>query len=335
MKQLRTIVTALLSTVFFLLLAHGVSDFAFAQGFSPTGAPAQSVSGDSYCGGGGKPCSLGQIGGVIRAFLTNVVLRIGIVVLFLYIMLVIAQTLKAKAENKPDALKEAYKRITNALLGFLMLMAAVSGFLYFLIQFIGVKAQFLQFLLSGFVDIAYAQTPTYLENPVTSVSLYDFLLVVVRLFIRFFIFPGVIFMWVYTGFSFVQAQGKPDAINKAKSWLLWATVCTILIFVVEGFLFALRNTVNQILPGVTTQTRQQVNTNGTPDLRVAPAANSYGAACTLPDGLTGQFGSDNRCASTARGVQAKIFQEGDVCTTPSGKQGVVSAQNTCQASGGM
>jgi hypothetical protein len=272
-----------------IVLFYGVSLFSFggatvyAQGL--TGSRPQSFnSGDSYCGGNvngvATPCSLGQIGGVVRGFLYKVVVPFGTIALFAYLLFVALQTVQAKIENKPDALKEAYKRITQALIGFLILTVAVSGLIYVMISFLGVKTKYIQFLLSAFVDTAYAQT--YLENPVASNSAYDFLLAFVRLFIRFFVFPGVVFMWVYTGFSFVAAQGRPDALKKAKSILLISTAATIFIFVVEGFLFALRNTVNQILPGVSTQQVQQTPTPG--------------ASCTTSAGAFGVITTEGICA---------------------------------------
>ena len=79
-------------------------------------------------------------------------------------------------------------------------------------------------------------------------SLYDFILSILRLVMRFFIYPALIVMWVWTGFSFVLAQGNPDGLNKAKKWFMWAVITSFVIFMLQSFLIAARGTVERILP---------------------------------------------------------------------------------------
>lgn len=84
-------------------------------------------------------------------------------------------------------------------------------------------------------------------NPTSVNSLYDFILNILRLVMRFFVFPALIAIWVWTGFSFVLAQGAPEALAKAKKLLLWATISTFIIFMIQAFMTAVRGTVQKVL----------------------------------------------------------------------------------------
>lgn len=101
---------------------------------------------------------------------------------------------------------------------------------------------------------AHAADSALLPNPLSTNSVYDFLLLIVRLIIRWFVYPGIIAMWVWSGFAFVAAQGNPEKLVKARSWLMWAAIVTVVVFMTEGFLFAVRGTVQQIVPNMTTKT---------------------------------------------------------------------------------
>lgn len=99
---------------------------------------------------------------------------------------------------------------------------------------------------------ATTQTPvstqTQLPNPLGVTSLYDFILSVLNLVMRFFIYPALIAMWVWSGFSYVLAQGAPDKIAKTHKLLLWAFISTLLVFITQGFLVAVRGSVQKIVP---------------------------------------------------------------------------------------
>jgi hypothetical protein len=84
-------------------------------------------------------------------------------------------------------------------------------------------------------------------NPTSVNSLYDFILNILRLVMRFFVFPALIAIWVWTGFSFVLAQGAPEALAKAKKLLLWATISTFIIFMIQAFMTAVSGTVQKVL----------------------------------------------------------------------------------------
>lgn len=84
-------------------------------------------------------------------------------------------------------------------------------------------------------------------NPTNVTTLYDFILNILRLVMRFFVFPALIAIWVWTGFSFVLAQGAPEALAKAKKLLLWATISTFIIFMIQAFMTAVSGTVQKVL----------------------------------------------------------------------------------------
>lgn len=94
-----------------------------------------------------------------------------------------------------------------------------------------------------------------LPNPVGVTSLYDFILAALALVMRFFIYPALIFMWVWSGFLYVWAQGAPEKLAKAHKLVLWAFVSTLIVFVTQGFLSALRGSVQKILPKTSNEIR--------------------------------------------------------------------------------
>jgi hypothetical protein len=119
----------------------------------------------------------------------------------------------------------------------------------------------------------------------------------------------IIAAWVWSGFAFVLAQGRPEALGKAKGFLLKTFIGTLIIFMISMFLTAVQGTIKKILPGTqipTTQTQNQTNTQpdpnayvnsyGTQDGRVPPAPGTYGAICTTKSGASGVIDSTGACA---------------------------------------
>lgn len=94
---------------------------------------------------------------------------------------------------------------------------------------------------------APAATQTQLPNPFGVDNLYDFILSVLNLIMRFFIYPALIAMWVWSGFSYVLAQGAPEKIAKTHKLLWWAFVSTLLVFMTQAFLIAVRGSVQKII----------------------------------------------------------------------------------------
>lgn len=123
---------------------------------------------------------------------------------------------------------------------------------------------------------------------------------------RFFIYPALIAMWVWTGFAFVMAQGAPDALNKAKKWLVGAFITSLVIFLLQAFLIAAQGSVQRILPvdtskqtatsvqKTTTTTSGTSNNNAVKTGDTAPADGTSGASCTV-GGQLGQIWSDGVC----------------------------------------
>ncbi len=98
-----------------------------------------------------------------------------------------------------------------------------------------------------------APTPTScgtagLPNPLGVCSLYDFILNGLKLVLKFFIYPALIAIWVWTGFNYVLAQGAPEKLMKTHKLLMWAVISTFVVFVIQGFLLALRGSVEKIVP---------------------------------------------------------------------------------------
>lgn len=149
-----------------------------------------------------------------------------------------------------EVLKEYRSKITSAIISFAVLAGAV-GILYWLMVSLGlspwVRKPFTPILSMELIPHAYAQTGEYLSSPIEGTdSLYDFFLLLVRAAVRWFIYPGIIAIWIYTGFSYVAAQGNPEKIIKSHKWLFIAVAATVVTFLSEAFVFAIRDTVKAI-----------------------------------------------------------------------------------------
>ncbi len=117
------------------------------------------------------------------------------------------------------------------------------------------------FLLCAHGVSAAGTTTSFLPNPLKITNAYDLFIALIRVVIRWFVYPGIIAAWLFSGFSFVLAQGNPEKLVKARRWTMWAAIITAVIFMSEGFLLAIRGTITQIAPNAIIQT---VDSSGNP-----------------------------------------------------------------------
>jgi hypothetical protein len=100
--------------------------------------------------------------------------------------------------------------------------------------------------------------PTELPNPIPGVnSLYDFILTILSMAMKFFLYPALVGIWVLSGFMYVFAQGAPEKLSKAHKLLMWAFISTLVIFTAQAFLSAVRNSVNKIVPATSSVITKQ------------------------------------------------------------------------------
>lgn len=211
------------------------------------------LAGDAVCGGSAETaCKFENFKDIMgKTFLF--LLQIAIAFLLIMIMYSAAQVMTA--QDKASALKEAKTRLWNVLLGFLLItVVAGGGYLAFLSYF-NIKSEFLTPITKLFSmnlsDVlpfahAHAQDAEKLPNPLgTTTNLFDFLGMLVSLVIRWFVFPVIIFSWLYTGFQYVYAQGNPQKLMDAHKWLWWTLIGTVTIMLAEGFTLALQGTFKQ------------------------------------------------------------------------------------------
>lgn len=264
-------------------------------------APTASISGDDLCGKlapGANPaaneCNLNSFKSMVSSLLT-LFITVGSILLVVFIIFRLVVSWFAFRTGDANAIKRAVNESWHATIGFFFVFALFGGLFIAILKSFGVQEMFLRLFSLGFVEHAYAATsvqPTMLPNPTVYNNATDLLLGIVRLIIRWFIYPAIVFMWVWSGFSYVAAQGKPDAIKKAHSYVMWAAIITIAVVTVQGFVFAVRGTVEGILPQArSSQTTPVVS--GSQE----PAPGTVGSACTTPSGTNGQLGLDKRCVS--------------------------------------
>lgn len=136
---------------------------------------------------------------------------------------------------------------------------------------------------------------TQLPNPLGFDSLYDFILGVLNMILKFFLYPAMVGVWVLTGFMYVAAQGAPEKLTKAHKLLLWAFISTFITFSAQAFLMAVKGSVDKLIPttntSVTTGTQNAApaagTTSGTPDVN---------AACS-ENGVIGTINEDGVCVA--------------------------------------
>ena len=82
--------------------------------------------------------------------------------------------------------------------------------------------------------IAHAQAPTPgqstpLQNPIKYNNFTDFVAGVTKAAVEVLL-PFVVLSFIYTGFLFVKAQGKPGELDKAKSTLMYSAIGAFILF---------------------------------------------------------------------------------------------------------
>lgn len=367
--------TALLTILFIGLSLSGVD----AQ--VNVGNTSASISGDEVCGAtASTKCTANDLGVIMKGVLT-LIISLGLPILVVVVLYRFVMAYFAVVQGNAGAYKEALKKSVNAAAGFFFIVALFGGLFVVILQFFGVRGdgqfnptEIIKLFGESFVPHAYAQTAEgqFLPNPLKVNNLYDFILSIVRVVMRFFIYPMLIGIWVWTGFSFVTAQGNPEAISKAKRLLMWAFATTLVIFMLQAFLAAIRGTVQSILPGQASQMQSSPTGNmGTPDGRVAPAPGAIGSTCTI-NGQVGQVGAGGvcfpgrgagvsagstycvgkavgtmcsvpvagggartgTCSNNADGIfSCYAATNGDTCISPTGAYGTIDAVGSCTVGG--
>jgi len=257
MKYFSTLLRALpLLMVLFFVLSPVMIISAYAAGTSKP-----SISGDEVCGKWDdvekkivKPCDITVITTIIKNAL-KVVIAIGLPLLVIFVTYRFVMAWFSLQQGNANAYKDALSKSTNAILGFFIIVAMIGGLFFVILKYFGIKDTLLGIPLfkTSFLDVfathVYADE-RYLPNFFVSNDIYELLMAALRLVMRFFIYPALVVIWVWTGFAFISAQGAPAELLKAKKWFMWAVITTIVIFVVQMFISALQGTVEAILPGV-------------------------------------------------------------------------------------
>ena len=313
-----------------------------------------SISGDEICGGSASTkCTLNDLKTITSKVLTFVI-GIGLPLTIIFITYRFVMAWFALQQGNANAYKEALAKSRDAAIGFFLIVALAGGLLFTLLKFLGVKGGFLESLpfLSTIINVlvphAYAQASSTVTVAVVTCdsafsllgvcSLYDFILSILRLVMRFFIYPALIVIWVWTGFAFVTAQGNPGKLSKAKKWLMWAVVTTLVIFMLQMFLLAARGTVQKILyqPSFTPSTIS-LNTYTLPSvmLDVFGVEKAYAQASYSNEGRNAVLAQspilESNCNATNMGVACIVSGRGDSGKCAERDVGVESMRYYCRS----
>lgn len=98
--------------------------------------------------------------------------------------------------------------------------------------------------VSGITGAGTSVTAT-LQNPIKYDDFYAFVEAVLSVAVEI-LFPFVVLAFIWSGFLFVRAQGKPEDIEKAKSAILWSIVGAFILLGAWGFAQIIGTTVSTL-----------------------------------------------------------------------------------------
>lgn len=184
----------------------------------------------------------------------EIVLVLGTFSIFFMVCWTVIRIMFLKPSQSASEINEVKEKFFYAVIGFVIIVAIAGGFLFAVYETIGVNSEFLnalkKILSYSFIDTAYAagaNVNLLLPNPTNITNLYDFMLVIFQVLVRWFVFPAVIFAWFFVGASYVYAQGSPEKLKEAHKRLLYVFVGTVIIMALQGGLIALQTSIKSIL----------------------------------------------------------------------------------------
>jgi len=179
-----------------------------------------------------------------------------VMVIILWNMFIIIKsgTLRMFSKNQAQALEDlkeqAWKALSNIVLSLIIIGLAVAFYETILVdkfkQPYEVFKTF-QSLNEPFVGHAYAAEGQHLPNALVVETPYDLAILSYQLAMRWIAIPLLIASWVWAGFLFITSQGNPEGLKRARERLVYSVVWTVILMVILGLAFTLRDTANQIL----------------------------------------------------------------------------------------
>ena len=303
------VLPAILSVIFAFPVLSSAQTQAVNQMGDPTG---ESISGDDLCGSSNETkCDLGDIKELVSETLELFII-VGGTILVAYVAIMLVKSWFAYRSGNAGAIKEAGTRAFNAFIGFILIVAVFGGLYAAALKTFGTQpwvVDFLKYFSEALVPHAYAANE-FFPSPTQGATITDLILAGVSLLIRFFVFPAIIAMWVWSGFQFVYARGNPAGLQKAKAWLLYAVIITIVVFSLQGFMNAFIGTAKEITgenqeetvapapspsSSVNASTQCEIIVNEAQRNSCFTARAAYrGQSCSL-NTYYGQIGVDGRC----------------------------------------
>lgn len=204
------------------------------------------------CGGTGQPdCTFSHIPILLKNTMRT---AMEMVSLFAVAMIVYTGFKLMTGKNKPAELADSKERMWKVGVGIIMFFGG-AGLTLMILRSIGLNEDFLKtfnwFFPTALLDVisahAYAADSNMLPNPLNLDNPLDFFAMLLNLTIKWFVFPCIILSWLYAGFLYVRAQGNPEEISNAHSWLWWTFIGTGIIMLAEVFYSVLRGTITTII----------------------------------------------------------------------------------------
>lgn len=203
--------------------------------------------------GESTPCNLStDLAGIFPNFFT-VILSSVLMLVFLSISFTALRSYSAKSAGEIESARTKAGLAALGFLGLLLLTVLAVPIL----QALGVQEWALKLLRSlsslDLIPHAYAQgtqvsqgSQALLPSGFTFASIPDLLIALGNVAIRFFLYPWLIFIWVWSGFKLVYAQGSPEGLEKARTSITRAAIITVVVFTLQAFLLAAKVTVEKV-----------------------------------------------------------------------------------------
>lgn len=186
----------------------------------------------------------------------KVVFIVSVLIIMLWNLFIIIKsgTFQMFKEDQSEALaalkQQGWRALSNIVLSLIIVGVMVAFYQAVLVEkfskpFDAFKT--FQSLNEPFVVHAYAVEGEHLPNPLVVETPYDLAILAYQLAMRWIFIPLLIASWVWAGFLFIRAQGNPEGLKRARERLVYSVVWTVILMVILGLAFTLRDTANQIL----------------------------------------------------------------------------------------
>lgn len=216
----------------------------------------QPLAGDSRgCGDLNRPCTIADIFTILVKELKDFFLYfIMLTTMFAVLVFGVLFAQGYWSKDHPGALANIKEKAWQVVFSLILLTCFVSVLGVFLKAILN-EEYFNMFKLlfsrlndgGFFIQNAFAASQGGIPNIVKVNNLFDLVVLIYSLTMRWILIPTLIVAWIWSGFLFIFARGNPKKLEHAKEMLLYSVIWTFALLVVLGFVYSLRSTFTQVI----------------------------------------------------------------------------------------